>query len=69
MKAAEEQRQWEKDEEKRRVAEQRKEEKRQEREVRCVSYLMNIHKHESEYRRTSEEQSVARLYPHWHIAE
>lgn len=36
MKAAEEQRQWERDEEKRKAAEKKKEEKRQEREVRCI---------------------------------
>lgn len=44
MKAAEEQRQSERDEEKRKVAEQKKEEKRQEREVRCILYLMDVHK-------------------------
>lgn len=53
MKAAEEQRQWERDEEKRKAAEKKKEEKRQEREVRCISYLMDIHKDVSEYKRQS----------------
>lgn len=51
MKAAEEQRQWERDEEKRKAAEKKKEDKRQEREVRCISYLMDIHKDVSEYKR------------------
>lgn len=43
MRAAEEQRQREVEEEKRKAAEKKKEEKRQEREVRCVSYLMDVH--------------------------
>lgn len=44
MKAAEEQRQWERDEEKRKAAEKKKEEKRQEREVQCILYLVDVHK-------------------------
>lgn len=44
MKAAEEQRQWERDEEKRKAAEKKKEEKRQEREVRCILYLVDVNK-------------------------
>ncbi len=44
MKAAEEKRQQEEEEEKRKAAERKREEKRQEREVRCDSYFMGIHK-------------------------
>lgn len=57
MKAAEENRQREEEEEKRKAAEKRREEKRLEREVRHISYLMDVDVEAEQHESESEEWS------------